>query len=110
MLSYNELVRTGFTAIPFILIMNNQQRLKKQIESQIKRIKQAEHDRPNLLSQTIYIGTLGLVMVLPVIGGAYLGHWLDGKVEGYSTRWTLSLLFTGLVIGILNVYFLIKEK
>ena len=90
--------------------MNNQQRLKKQIESRIKRIKQAEHDRPNLLSQTVYIGTLGLVMVLPVIGCAYLGHWLDGKVEGYSTRWTLSLLFTGLVIGIFNVYFLIKEK
>jgi ATP synthase protein I len=53
---------------------------------------------------------LGLVMVLPMIGGVYLGHWLDGMVEGYSTRWTLSLLFTGLVIGIFNVYFLIKDK
>jgi ATP synthase protein I len=53
---------------------------------------------------------LGLVMVLPIIGGVYLGHWLDSMVEGYSTRWTLSLLFTGLVIGIFNVYFLIKDK
>ena len=90
-------------------IMNNQQQLKKKIESQIKRIKKAEHDRPTLLSQTVYIGTLGLVMVLPIIGGVYLGHWLDGLMEGYSTRWTLSLLFTGLVIGIFNVYFLIKD-
>lgn len=88
--------------------MNNQQ-LKKKIESQVKRIKKAEHDRPNLLSQTVYIGTLGLVMVLPVIGGVYLGRWLDGMVEGYSMRWTLSLLFTGLVVGIFNVYFLIKD-
>lgn len=90
-------------------IMNNQQ-LKKKIESQVKRIKKAEHDRQNLLSQTVYIGTLGLVMVLPIIAGAYLGHWLDSMMEGYSMRWTLSLLFTGLVIGAFNVYFLIKNK
>jgi len=40
--------------------MNNQQNLKKKIENQIKRIKKAELDRPNLLSQTVYIGTLVL--------------------------------------------------
>ncbi|MDO9048790.1 MAG: AtpZ/AtpI family protein [Methylobacter sp.] len=86
--------------------MNNRQQLKKKIDSQVKRIKKADHDpRPNLPS----IGTLGLVMVLPIIGGVYLGHWLDDRVEGYSTHWTLSLLFAGLVIGIFNVYFLIKD-
>ncbi|MEQ1636658.1 MAG: AtpZ/AtpI family protein [Methylococcales bacterium] len=89
--------------------MTQQQELKKQIENQIKRIKKAEHERPNLLSQTIYIGTLGLVMVLPIVGGAYLGHWLDSLVTGYSTRWTLSLLFAGVVLGMFNVYFLIRE-
>jgi ATP synthase protein I len=90
--------------------MNNQQHLRKKIDSQIKRIKKAEHDRPNLLSQTIYIGTLGLVMVLPVIGSVYLGRWLDSLLAGYSVRWTLSLLFTGVVIGAFNVYFLLKDK
>jgi ATP synthase protein I len=89
--------------------MNEQHNLKTEIENQVKRMKKAEHDRPNLLSQTIYIGTLGLVMVLPVIAGAYLGSWLDGMAAGYSMRWTLSLLLTGVVIGILNVYFLIKD-
>ncbi len=85
--------------------MNNQ-RLKNKIDSQVKRIKKAEHDHgPNLPS----IGTLGLVMVLPVIGGVYLGHWLDDMVEGYSTHWTIGLLLAGLVIGIFNVYFLIKD-
>ena len=90
--------------------MNNQQHLKKKIESQIKRIKKAEHDAPNLLSQMVNIGTLGLVLVLPIVGGVYLGHWLDSRVEGYSTHWTLSLLFAGWVIGIFNVYVLIKNK
>ncbi len=89
--------------------MNDRQNLKTKVESQIKRIKKAEHDRPNLLSQTVYIGTLGIVMVLPVIAGAYLGHWLDSLMAGYSMRWTLSLLFAGIVIGIFNVYFLVKD-
>lgn len=90
-------------------LMNNRQQLKNKIDAQIKRIKKAEQDSPNLLSQTVYIGTLGLVMILPVILGVYLGRWLDGLVEGYSMRWTLSLLFTGVVIGAFNVYFLIKD-
>ena len=89
--------------------MTHQQNLKKKIEDQVRRMKKAEHDRPNLFSQTIYIGTLGLVLVLPVVGGAYLGHWLDGMMAGYSMRWTLSLLLAGVVIGILNVYFLVKD-
>ncbi|MDI1276936.1 AtpZ/AtpI family protein [Methylobacter sp.] len=86
--------------------MNNRQQLKNKVDRQVKRIKKAEQEhRPNLPS----IGMLGLVMVLPVIGGVYLGHWLDDMVEGYSTHWTLSLLFAGLVMGIFNVYFLIKD-
>ena len=89
--------------------MNQRQHLKRKIEKQVKRIKKAEKDRPNLLSQTIYIGTLGFVLVLPIIGGVYLGHWLDDLSEGFSMRWTLSLMLVGLAIGIFNVYFLIKE-
>lgn len=90
--------------------MNRQQRLKKSIENQIRRIKKADLDRPNLLSQTVYIGTLGLVMVLPIVAGVYLGSWLDSLMPGYSTRWTLSMLFTGVVVGVFNVYFLINDK
>jgi len=83
--------------------------LRDKVERQAKRMKKAERERPTLFAQTIYIGTLGLVFVLPVVGGAYLGHWLDSLVEGYSTRWTLSLIFVGLVVGAFNVYLLIRE-
>ncbi len=87
-----------------------QQQLKNRIDKQVERMKQAERDRPNLLSQTIYLGTLGLVMVLPIIAGAYLGQWLDSRAAGYSTSWMLSLLIFGVVIGFFNVYFLLKDK
>lgn len=90
--------------------MTHRQRLKQQIDNQVKRIKKAQRERPNLFAQTVYIGTLGLVLVLPIVGGAYLGHWLDGMMPEYSMRWTLSLLFVGLVVGVFNVYFLIQNK
>ena len=91
-------------------MMNHRQHLRNQVESQVKRMKKAERERPNLLAQTVYIGTLGLLLVLPVVGDAYLGHWLDSLMSGYSTRWTLSLMFLGLVVGGFNVYLFIREK
>ena len=89
--------------------MNNDDNLKQQVEQRVKRMVRAQRERPTVLGQSVYMGTLGLLLVLPVVGGAYLGRWLDGMMAGYSVRWTLSFLFLGLVIGGVNVYLLIKE-
>ncbi|HEY9147829.1 MAG TPA: AtpZ/AtpI family protein [Gammaproteobacteria bacterium] len=90
--------------------MNDQQRLREDVERQVRRMQKAERESHTLLAQTVFLGTLGLVFVLPVVAGAYLGRWLDGMIEGYSMRWTLSLLFLGLVIGAVNVYLLVRER
>ena len=89
--------------------MNDRQRLREDVERQVKRMKQADKERHTLMAQTVYLGTLGLVFVLPVIAGGYLGSWIDGMLEGYSVRWTLSLLFLGIIIGAVNVYLLVRE-
>ena len=88
---------------------NDKQHLQQRIDEQVERLKQAERDRPTLLAQTTYIGTLGLLFVLPVIGGAYLGRWLDSMMAGYSMRWTLSMIFLGIVVGGVNVYLYVRE-
>jgi ATP synthase protein I len=90
--------------------VNDHQRLREDVERQVKRMEKADRERPTLLAQTVFLGTLGLVFILPVVAGAYLGRWLDGMVEGYSMRWTLSALFVGLLVGAMNVYFLVKER
>ncbi len=90
-------------------MMEPRQDLRKQVERQAQRMKKAEREQPTLISQTIYIGTLGLLFVLPLVGGAYLGHWLDSLATGYSIRWTMSLLVLGIVIGAVNVYLFIRE-
>lgn len=89
--------------------MTRQNNLKKQVERQARRMRQAEADKPTLMAQTIYIGTLGLLFVLPTIGGAYLGHWLDSQLAGYSTRWTISLILVGVMVGAINVYLFLRE-
>ena len=88
---------------------DDKQRLQERIDEQVGRLKKAERERPTLLAQTTYIGTLGLLLVLPVIGGAYLGRWLDDMLPGYSLRWTLSMIFLGLVVGGVNVYLYVRE-
>jgi ATP synthase protein I len=83
--------------------------LDKRVERQVRRMKQAERERPTLISQTIYMGMLGLLFVLPVVVGAYLGQWLDSLAEGYSVRWTVSLILIGVGLGAMNIYLFIRE-
>ena len=90
--------------------MKDKKALKQHIERQARRMKKAEFEQPTLIAQTVYIGTLGLLFVLPVIGGAYLGQWIDSQVTGYSMRWTISLILLGVFIGGVNVYLFIRER
>lgn len=89
--------------------MKSENPLKEEVTKQIRRMKQAEEDRPTLLRQTVYLGTLGLLFVVPVIVGAYVGQWLDSLVPGYSMRWTLSLIVLGVGIGAMSVYLNVRE-
>ncbi|CAM2831040.1 AtpZ/AtpI family protein [Legionella pneumophila serogroup 1] len=86
---------------------------KKELEQQVKRnvrkINEAKKGKSTLLAQTVYLGTLGFVFVLPIIAGAYLGVWLDEKIKGYSMSWTINLILLGVIIGAINVYLLIKD-
>jgi ATP synthase protein I len=89
----------------------NHDKLREHIDARSKRIEKAEQERYSLMSQTTFLGTLGLVFILPVVLAAYLGRWLDslGKSD-FSIQWTLVALFVGILIGAMNVYFLIRSR
>jgi ATP synthase protein I len=88
----------------------NDERLRKAVEQQVKRMQRADRERLSLLAQSVYLGTLTLLFLLPVIVGAYLGTWLDDMAQGYSTRWTMGLIVVGLIVGVVNVYIFIRER
>lgn len=83
--------------------------LEERVKKQAQRIKQAEKEKRTVLGQTVYLGTLGLMFVLPVIGGAYLGQWLDSLSIGYEVHWTVSMIVLGVVLGGVNVYLFLRE-
>jgi len=86
-----------------------EQKLEATVQRQVRRLQQAEKERRTLLGQSVYLGTLGLMFVLPVVGGAYLGQWLDSLSEGYEVHWTVSMIVLGVLLGGMNVYLFIKE-
>ena len=85
------------------------ERLKASVETQAGRIRKAQRARRTLLANTIYLGTLGLIFVLPVIVGAYLGNWLDNRIKGYSFSWTVTLIVLGVFVGAIDVYLFVRE-
>ena len=86
------------------------ERLKATVQTQAVRIRKAEKERRTLLANTIYLGTLGLIFVLPVIAGAYLGNWLDSRLKGYSFSWTVTLIVLGVFIGAVDVYLFVRGQ
>lgn len=90
--------------------MNDLQRLRRKVERQAERIKRAEADRPTLLAQAAYLGTLGLLLAIPIVAGAYLGRWLDERVAGYSVSWTLGMIALGVAVGVLNVWLFVSRQ
>jgi len=84
--------------------------LGKVVESQSQRKIKAEKEQASLAAQTIYLGVLGFLLVLPIVAGAYLGKWLDDKLSYFSLHWTLSMIILGVFVGVINVYLFIREK
>jgi ATP synthase protein I len=90
-------------------LRSRQQKLEESVQKRARRLKQAEKERRTLIGQSVYLGTLGVMFVLPVVAGAYLGQWLDSLSEGYEVHWTVSMIVLGVIIGGMNVYLFIRE-
>jgi ATP synthase protein I len=88
--------------------MNNE-KWRLDVARDSERLKQAERRRRSLLAQTVFLGSLSVLFVVPLLAGAYLGRWLDSLGEGYTVRWTLNLIILGLALGVFNVYFFIRK-
>lgn len=89
---------------------NELDKLREDVAHQVERMQKAERERETLLAQAAYLGTLGLLFVLPVIAGAYAGHWLDDRSPGYPVRWTISLIVLGVAVGAVNVGLFIRRR
>ncbi len=89
--------------------VSRERKLERSVDRQVLQMKKAERDRRTLLAQTVYRGSVGAMMALPIVAGAYLGLWLDTLSAGYGVHWTVSMIFLGIVVGGVNVYLFLRE-
>ncbi len=86
------------------------ERLRRSLRRAERRRRKHERERASVLAQTAYLGTLGLLLALPIVAGAYLGEWLDRHARGYSVSWTVTGILLGVAVGALNVWLFVRER
>lgn len=90
--------------------MTDRHKLVEETGRDIRRLEERERRPAGFVGILFYGGTLGLLLVVPIVAGAYLGRWLDSLAAGYSVRWTVSLIILGIVVGIYNAVRFIRDK
>jgi len=55
------------------------------------------------------MSSLGWSLVVPIVGGALLGHYLD-RITGREFAWTVGLLFGGVGISLYNLYHILYKE
>lgn len=80
-------------------------KIKKESEKKLK----AKEESDEILFGLGMFGIIGWSISIPTLLGIALGLYLDRKFS-HSFSWTLTLLFLGVIVGCLNVWYWIKEK
>lgn len=77
----------------------NKNQLADSVRRRQERQKKWEREGERPLAQNLaLIGTFGWLIVVPTLGGLFIGRWLDHMFES-GIFWTASLLWLGLAIG-----------
>jgi len=71
---------------------------RKKIFRKADRMREARHRRGGLWGGLAVVGSVGWMIVLPTVGGAFLGRLVDQRLDT-NLSFTLALLFLGLIIG-----------
>jgi ATP synthase protein I len=76
----------------------------KEVDKESERLKASREGKKGMWHYLGEAVSVGWLVVIPALGGAYLGRYLDNRFNtgGY---WTLSLMVGGLVAGIFWVWF-----
>ncbi len=85
-------------------------RLASQVSKDVERMKKAEEEKRHVLSPWTFLGTVGLLFVIPVVVGAFVGRWLDEHLSGYAIHWTITCILLGVILGALSVYNHIRQN
>ena len=81
----------------------------EEIEKSTKDLLKGRKERSAFWRYAYIIGVGGWLFVLPVVGGAYLGRYLDGRFKA-GISWTITLIIIGIAVGIYNIWHFYLRK
>ena len=55
------------------------------------------------------MSSLGWSLVVPIVGGALLGRYLD-RLTGHEFTWTIGLLLGGMALSLYNLYHILYKE
>lgn len=64
----------------------------------VRRLRERRQARGTIARNLAVVGTLGWLMVVPTLVGAFVGRWLDRRL-GSGIFWSATLIFLGAVGG-----------
>lgn len=79
------------------------------IGSSATRKLRARHSQQGVWFGLGMMGLVGWSVVVPTLGGAAAGFWIDGHHPGVHS-WTLTLLIVGLGLGCINAWHWVSKE
>ena len=84
--------------------MSDNPKFASEVDAKVElKLKARRNPAPGVWVGLGMMGLIGWSVVVPTLGGAALGLWLDQRHPG-AHSWTLALLVAGLAIGCLNAW------
>ncbi len=83
--------------------------LSKKVEESAREVREAERQKSKLWHYASVIGISGWLFAIPVVGGAYLGRYLDSKLTA-GISWTITFIVLGIALGIYNIWYFYVRK
>lgn len=68
-----------------------------------------DEETSNFMNLVAEVSTFAWNLVIPIIGGVMLGHYIDNR-NNSDVTWTLSLLVLGVIIAFSNLFNLYIEQ
>ncbi len=81
---------------------------QRSLERDVGRLERREPSAESFWRSLSVLGTVGWSIALPAVAGAWLGHWLDLKLDT-GVRFTLMLLVAGVMLGSVIAWRVVRE-
>jgi ATP synthase protein I len=79
-------------------------RFPREVDKSAREIIKARRESRTFWRYVYLLGAGGWLFVIPVVGGAYLGKYLDNRFGGQGISWTITFLVLGIALGLYNVW------